>query len=267
MSDNDVIVDIQNLGKWFDRRCIFENISLQVRQGEVVAIIGPSGTGKSTLIRCINYLTSFESGLIQVAGHKLEASKDKRKPSKNTLRDIRTNVGMVFQNFNLFQHMSVLENIVVGPMEVKKIPRNIAEDEAMGLLEKVGLPEKAKMYPKRLSGGEQQRVAICRALAMKPKVMLLDEPTSALDPELVGEVLATIQSIAQEGMTMILVTHEMMFAKEVADTIVIMADGSIVEKGSPKQILENPKTKRAQSFLNRVIYHATPQSLSPPEET
>lgn len=256
MSDNNVMVDIRNVGKWFGERCVFQNVNLQVQKREVVAIIGPSGTGKSTLIRCVNQLTPFEEGTIAVAGHQLTGSKHGSKPAREVLRDIRTNVGMVFQSFNLFQHMSVLDNIIVGPMEVKKVSRERAVAKAMELLEMVGLTGKAQMYPRRLSGGEQQRVAICRALAMEPKVMLLDEPTSALDPELVGDVLEAIQTMAQNGMTMILVTHEMTFAKEVADTVVVMADGAIVEKGPAKQVLEHPQSERAQLFLDRVLRHS-----------
>lgn len=256
---DDVVVDIQHLSKWYGDRRIFEDVSLEVHRSEVVAIIGPSGAGKSTFIRCVNYLTPFDAGTIRVAGHEIGSAKDGRKPTREVLRDIRTNVGMVFQSFNLFQHMTVLDNITVGPIEVKKIPRQQAVDRAMDLLKMVGLTEKAKMYPRRLSGGEQQRVAICRALAMEPKVMLFDEPTSALDPELVGEVLAAIQRLAQQGMTMLLVTHEMMFAKDVADTVVVMADGAIAEMGPAKEVLENPKTARARTFLDRVLRHTVPE--------
>ncbi|MDA8344761.1 MAG: amino acid ABC transporter ATP-binding protein [Thermaerobacter sp.] len=251
---NDVAVDVRGLSKHFGDRVIFKDVSLQVRKSEVVAIIGPSGVGKSTFIRCINYLHPFDEGSITVLGHELHGTASGGPPpTRAQLREIRTHVGMVFQTFNLFQHLSVLENIVLGPMDVKKVPRAQAVERAMGLLEMMGLTARANMYPRRLSGGEQQRVAICRALAMDPQIMLFDEPTSMLDPELVGDVLEAIQRLAQEGMTMILVTHEMMFAKEVADTVVVMADNTIAEMGPARQILEAPRTLRAQNFLARVL--------------
>lgn len=248
---NEVVVSVRNLTKRFGEQVVFENVSLDVRRSEVVAIIGPSGAGKSTFIRCINRLHPFNEGRLQVLNHQLAAGD--ALPSKPVLSDIRSRVGMVFQTFNLFPHLTVLDNIILAPMEVKKMSREQAVKRAMELLELVGLPHKAKMYPKRLSGGEQQRVALCRALAMEPEIMLFDEPTSMLDPELVGEVLAAIQRLAKQGMTMILVTHEMMFAKEVADTVVIMADHTIVEKGRARAVLESPKTERAKAFLKRVL--------------
>lgn len=263
MSDNDIMVDIRGLGKWFGARRVFEDVSLQVRASEVVAIIGPSGTGKSTLIRCVNALTPFEEGVVVVAGQEIRGTRTGPKPSRETLRTIRTQVGMVFQSFNLFHHMTVLDNIIVGPVEVQHVARARAVAKAQDLLELVGLGDKAGMYPRRLSGGEQQRVAICRALAMEPRVMLLDEPTSALDPELVGEVLAVIQHMAQQGMTMILVTHEMLFAKEVADTVVVMADGAIVEQGPAPQVLERPQSERARVFLDRVLRHTVAPADGP----
>jgi ABC-type polar amino acid transport system ATPase subunit len=258
VSDNNAMVEMHDVGKWYGERRVFEHIALTVQPQEVVAIIGPSGTGKSTLIRCINYLTPFETGRIRVAGQELIGTRDGGRPSREVLRAIRMQVGMVFQNFNLFHHMTVLDNLTVGPREVKQVPRARAEARARDLLAMVGLADKAAMYPRRLSGGEQQRVAICRALAMEPALMLLDEPTSALDPELVGEVLAAIQSLAQQGMTMILVTHEMLFAKEVADRVIVMADGAIVEHGPARQVLEHPQTARAQAFLDRVLRHTAP---------
>ncbi len=262
MSDNNAIVEMHDVGKWFGEHRVFEHINLTVAPREVVAIIGPSGTGKSTLIRCVNQLTPFEEGRIRVGAHELWGTRSGKRPSRAVLQAVRTQVGMVFQNFNLFHHMTVMDNLTVGPREVKHVPRGQAEKRALELLEMMGLAHKKDMYPRRLSGGEQQRVAICRALAMDPQLMLLDEPTSALDPELVGEVLAAIQSLAQQGMTMILVTHEMLFAKEVADRVVVMADGRIVEQGPARQVLEHPETERAQAFLDRVLRHtAAPPPL------
>ena len=258
MSDNNATVEMHDVGKWYGGHRVFEHITLTVHPREVVAIIGPSGTGKSTLIRCLNQLTPFETGRIRVVGQELFGTRSGQRPSRAVLQTIRTQVGMVFQNFNLFHHMTVLDNLTVGPREVKHLPRAQAEARAQELLAMVGLAHKAAMYPRRLSGGEQQRVAICRALAMDPQLMLLDEPTSALDPELVGDVLAAIQSLAQHGMTMILVTHEMLFAKEVADRVVVMADGAIVEQGPARQILEHPQTARVQAFLDRVRRHTAP---------
>lgn len=252
---NNVVVRAENLSKRFGDQIVFEHVSLEVHKSEVVAIIGPSGAGKSTLIRCINVLHPFNEGTLQLLGHTLTGGS--ALPPKPVLNDIRTRVGMVFQTFNLFPHLTVLNNIILAPMEVKKVPRKKAVERALKLLDMVGLGHKADMFPKRLSGGEQQRVAICRALAMEPEIMLFDEPTSMLDPELVGEVLAAIQRLAREGMTMILVTHEMMFAKEVADTVVIMADHTIVEKGSAQKVLETPQTERSRVFLRRVLNPGT----------
>lgn len=255
---NDIVVDVQGLTKRFGDRTIFKDISLKVRKSEVVAVIGPSGVGKSTFIRCINYLHPFDEGTIQVLGHEIHGTLSGPPPSKAVLRDIRTHVGMVFQTFNLFQHLTVLDNIVLGPTEVKKVPRDRAVARAMELLAMMGLTERAGMFPRRLSGGEQQRVAICRALAMEPRIMLFDEPTSMLDPELVGEVLEAIRRLAVQGMTMILVTHEMSFAKDVADTVVVMAENTIAEMGPAREVLEAPKTKRAQAFLTRVLRPMAP---------
>lgn len=248
---NEVVVSVRNLTKRFGSQVVFENVSLDVKKSEVVAIVGPSGAGKSTFIRCINRLHPFNEGTLRVLNHNLTAGPGL--PAKTVLNDIRTRVGMVFQTFNLFPHLTVLDNIILAPMEVKKLSRRQAVDKAMGLLDMVGLADYAKMYPKRLSGGMQQRVAIARALAMEPEIMLFDEPTSMLDPELVGDVLEAIQGLAKQGMTMVLVTHEMMFAKEVADTVVIMADHTIVERGPAHQVLASPQTERAQAFLKRVL--------------
>ncbi len=248
---NDVVVSAQGLTKRFGSQLVFEDVSLDVHKSEVVAIIGPSGAGKSTFIRCINHLHPFDGGTLELLGHTLHGGL--KSPSRAVLRDIRTRVGMVFQTFNLFPHLTVMENIILAPLDVKKVPREKAVALARELLDLVGLEHKKDMYPKRLSGGEQQRVALCRALAMEPEVMLFDEPTSMLDPELVGEVLSAIQRLAKQGMTMILVTHEMTFAKEVADTVVIMADHRVAEMGPARQVLESPQTERAQQFLRRVL--------------
>ncbi len=248
---NDVVVSARNMTKRFGNTLVFKDVSLDVHKSEVVAIVGPSGAGKSTFIRCINRLHPFDEGTLELLGHRLTGGK--AKVPRAVLQDIHTRVGMVFQTFNLFPHLTVIENIMLAPMEVKKMPRAEARERAMALLEMVGLPHKRDIYPKRLSGGDQQRVAICRALAMEPEIMLFDEPTSMLDPELVGEVLGAIQRLAREGMTMLLVTHEMAFAKEVADTVVIMADHEIAEMGPACEVLESPKTERAQQFLSRVL--------------
>ncbi len=249
---NDVVIRTDRLTKRFGPLSVFEEVSLEVKKSEVMAIIGPSGAGKSTFIRCLNYLHPFNQGKLDILGHTILGGKHHL--PREELRDIRTRVGMVFQTFNLFPHLNVLENITLAPVEVKRVARANANERAMELLEMVGLSAKAKMYPKRLSGGEQQRVAICRALAMEPEVMLFDEPTSMLDPELVGDVLAAIRRLASDGMTMILVTHEMQFAKDVADTVVIMADHGVVETGPAREVLESPRTERAQSFLHRVLH-------------
>lgn len=253
---NDVVVDIKDVTKRFGKRVIFEHVDLSVHQREVVAIVGPSGAGKSTLIRCVNHLNTFERGSISVLGHEVWGTEEPGHPrlSRSTLQEIRADVGMVFQTFNLFPHLSVVKNITLAPMRVRGTASDEAEARARQLLEDVGLSHRADAYPRRLSGGEQQRVAICRALAMDPSVMLFDEPTSMLDPELVGDVLQTIQRLASEGMTMILVTHEMTFARDVADTAVIMADGGIVEMGAAKEVLTDPQTDRAKTFLHRVLH-------------
>lgn len=215
--------------------------------GEKLVIIGPSGSGKSTLIRTINRLEDFQEGEVVVDGLSV---KDDR-----ALREIRREVGMVFQQFNLFPHMTVLENVTLAPMRVRRWPREKAEKKALELLERVGILDQARKYPAQLSGGQQQRVAIARALAMEPKIMLFDEPTSALDPEMVGEVLDVMRDLAQGGMTMVVVTHEMGFAREVADRVVFMDGGQIVEEGRPEEIFTRPKEERTRSFLQRVLHH------------
>lgn len=239
------IIHIENLHKSFDQLEVLKGIDLQIYKGEVVALIGASGSGKSTLLRCINRLETVTSGNVIVDNIKLDNS------IKN-ISKVRQEVGMVFQQFNLFPHMTVLENVTVSPIQVLNKGKAEAEMEAIKLLEKVGLKDKKDVYPKKLSGGQQQRVAIARALAMNPKIMLFDEPTSALDPELVGEVLQVMKQLALEGMTMVIVTHEMGFAKEVADRVIFMADGVIEEQGDPKEVLIHPKSERLISFLRLV---------------
>jgi len=241
------IIRIRNLHKWFGPLHVLKGISLEVAPGEKLVIIGPSGSGKSTLIRTINRLEDFQEGEVVVDGMNV---KDDR-----ALRAVRREVGMVFQQFNLFPHMTVLENITLAPMRVRGWSREKAERKALELLERVGILDQARKYPGQLSGGQQQRVAIARALAMEPKVMLFDEPTSALDPEMVGEVLDVMRDLARGGMTMLVVTHEMGFAREVADRVVFMDGGQIVEEGRPEEIFSRPKEERTKSFLQRVLHH------------
>ena len=241
------IIRIRNLHKWFGPLHVLKGISLEVAPGEKLVIIGPSGSGKSTLIRTINRLEDFQEGEVVVDGMNV---KDDR-----ALRAVRREVGMVFQQFNLFPHMTVLENITLAPMRVRGWSREKAERKALELLERVGILDQAGKYPGQLSGGQQQRVAIARALAMEPKVMLFDEPTSALDPEMVGEVLDVMRDLARGGMTMLVVTHEMGFAREVADRVIFMDGGQIVEEGRPEEIFSRPKEERTKSFLQRVLHH------------
>lgn len=219
-----------------------------MQDGEVVVVIGPSGSGKSTMLRCINRLETITDGDLSVNGFKVN---DK----KTNINDLRKNIGMVFQHFNLYPHKTVLQNITLAPIKALGVDPKNAEETAMYYLEKVGIPDKAKSYPSQLSGGQQQRVAIARGLAMKPNVMLFDEPTSALDPEMIGEVLEVMKSLAKEGMTMVVVTHEMGFAKEVANRVVFMDQGQILEEARPSEFFANPKTERAQIFLKRVLNH------------
>ncbi|MBD1381181.1 amino acid ABC transporter ATP-binding protein [Bacillus sp. IB182487] len=240
------MVEIEKLNKSFGDLHVLKDIDMKVYENEVVCLIGASGSGKSTLLRCVNFLELKESGRIILEGQEI----DKK---NNNLNEIRQQVGMVFQHFHLFPHMSVIENIIEAPVHVKKVKKEVAVKEARELLQKVGLQDKENTYPSKLSGGQKQRVAIARALAMKPKVMLFDEPTSALDPELVGEVLSTMKQLAQEGMTMIVVTHEMGFAREVADSVVYMHDGKIVEVGQPNQLFDDPKEQRTKEFLQAVL--------------
>lgn len=236
------ILKINQLNKSFGDLHVLKNIDMTVYESDVVCLIGASGSGKSTLLRCLNFLETKDDGSIIIKGNEVD-------PSSDNLNKIREKVGMVFQHFNLFPHKTVLENIIEAPMKVKGVAKEEAIAKAKQLLEKVGLEDKSDVYPGKLSGGQKQRVAIARALAMEPEVMLFDEPTSALDPELVGEVLSTMKELAEEGMTMVVVTHEMEFAKEVADWIVYMHDGEIVERGKSDQFFSQPKEERTQEFL------------------
>ena len=243
------LLEVKQIGKSFGRNEVLRDISLHVCPGEVLSVIGPSGSGKSTLLRCINQLETVETGAITVDGDVMV--QDGRYAEKSVLRTIRLKIGLVFQNFNLFPHMSVLSNITAAPVTVLGMNRQEAEQKAMTLLEKMGLAEKAAEYPYQLSGGQQQRVSIVRALAMSPKILFFDEPTSALDPELTGEVLKVIRSLAEEKMTMVIVTHEMAFARDVSDRVIFMDGGVIVEEGLPADVLGNPKEERTRQFLMR----------------
>lgn len=239
------MIDIKNLHKSFGGHEVLKGIDLHINPQEVVVIIGPSGSGKSTLLRCMNLLEVPTSGSVVVDGMDLTGDAD--------INKAREDIGMVFQRFNLFPHMTVLKNITLAPMKVRNISQEEAEKTARELLERVGLGDKADAYPPQLSGGQQQRVAIARALAMKPKVMLFDEPTSALDPEMVNEVLDVMKSLANEGMTMAVVTHEMGFAREVGDRLLFVDGGTIIEQGDPREVFENPKEERTKLFLSKVL--------------
>lgn len=243
---NNVIIQVSNLVKSFGQNKVLRGVSLDVHRGEVICVIGASGSGKSTLLRCMNLLETFESGSIIINGHDLRGS------SVNA-RLVRTEVGMVFQHFNLFPHLSVIDNIMLAPVHVSKQAQTTARSKATNLLDTVGLLEKSAQFPKSLSGGQQQRVAIARALAMNPVAMLFDEPTSALDPETVDDVLVVMRELAGQGMTMVVVTHEMRFAEEVADRILFMDSGVILEEGAPEQVFENPREDRTREFLRRVL--------------
>jgi polar amino acid transport system ATP-binding protein len=247
---------VEGVRKSYGHVEVLKGIDMQVKPGEVACLVGPSGSGKSTFLRCINHLEKINSGRLYVNGELVGYQEKKGRLYELSDREVcrkRAEIGMVFQNFNLFQHMNALENIIEAPMRVLKISKEEAVIHARELLELVGLSGREKSLPKQLSGGQQQRIAIARALAMKPKLMLFDEPTSALDPELVGEVLAAMQDLANSGMTMIVVTHEMGFARKVADTIAFMDAGLIVESGSPDQVLDNPKHERTKSFFSKVL--------------
>ncbi len=250
------MVDAQEVHKYFHNNEVLRGISMQIKKGEVVVIIGPSGSGKTTFLRCINHLEKINKGRILIEGELMgyrETDGRIVEDSEKNIARMRSEIGMVFQRFNLFPHMTALENVMEAPIQVKHTPRAEAERNAHALLAKVGLADKADAYPARLSGGQQQRVAIARALAMDPKLMLFDEATSALDPELVGEVLKVMRQLAEEGMTMMVVTHEMSFARDVADRVIFMDGGVIVEEGKPADIFSNPREERTRSFLRKVL--------------
>ena len=246
MSENRVKIHVEHLRKRFKDLEVLKDISTEIREGEVVVIIGPSGSGKSTFLRCLNGLEESSGGKIVVDGTDLQ-------DPKLDINKFRERIGMVFQHFNLFSNMNVLRNLMLAPVDLKKMNRKDAEAEARRMLDRVGLSEKAEAFPHQLSGGQKQRVAIARALCMKPDIMLFDEPTSALDPEMVGEVLEVMKELARDGMTMAVVTHEMGFAREVADRVLFMDDGYIVEEGTPEELFGHPQNRRTQDFLDKVL--------------
>ncbi|MEF2230485.1 MAG: amino acid ABC transporter ATP-binding protein [Pseudodesulfovibrio sp.] len=248
MDTNAIVIDVKGLNKWYGEFHVLRNIDLQVRKGERIVICGPSGSGKSTLIRCMNRLERHQGGSITVDGAELTGN-------LKGIEKIRREVGMVFQNFNLFPHMTVLENLTLAPIWVRRLPRREAETTAMHYLNRVRIAEQAGKYPGQLSGGQQQRVAIARALCMSPNILLFDEPTSALDPEMIKEVLDVMVSLAEEDMTMVCVTHEMGFARTVADRIIFMDHGEIVEQNSPEQFFSNPQYDRTRLFLSQILHH------------
>ena len=246
MEKSNIKISVSNLKKNFGKLEVLKDIDIDIREGEVVCVIGPSGSGKSTFLRCLNRLEEATGGTIIVDGYEITDKKIK-------INKVRENIGMVFQQFNLFPHLNVLKNIMLAPTDRKKMTKADAEKKAMELLERVGLSDKALSYPKQLSGGQQQRVAIARALAMNPDIMLFDEPTSALDPEMVGEVLQVMKELASSGMTMVVVTHEMGFAREVADRVIFMDEGIIMEEAPPEELFSNPQNERTQNFLKCVL--------------
>jgi polar amino acid transport system ATP-binding protein len=246
MTNDREMILVEKLNKSFGNLHVLKDIDMKVKESDVVVLIGASGSGKSTLLRCLNFLEIKDNGTVIIEGEEIN-------DASHNLNKIRQRVGMVFQHFNLFPHKTVLQNVIEAPIHVKKTPKQDAIKDAIELLKKVGLEDKKDVYPSKLSGGQKQRVAIARALAMEPDIMLFDEPTSALDPELVGEVLTTMKKLAEDGMTMVVVTHEMGFAKEVADWVVYMHDGKIVEVGHPDQIFVNPKEERTREFLSKVL--------------
>ena len=245
-----IAIKVNGLNKWFDKFHVLKDISMSVLEKKIIVICGPSGSGKSTLIRCLNHLEPFQEGSVSIFGQELLNDK-----KSATL--IRENVGMLFQNFNLFPHLTILKNCTLGPIWLKKIPESKAVEQAMALLDRVGVSKLVSKYPGQISGGQQQRVAIARALAMEPRIMLFDEPTSALDPEMIKEVLDVMIDLAESGITMICVTHEMQFAHQVADQIIFMSDGEIVETGPPEQVLKNPKWDRTSHFLQHILSHTS----------
>lgn len=242
------MISFNKVNKWYGDFHVLKNIDLEIKHGEVVVVCGPSGSGKSTLIRCINRLEPIQEGNIVVDGM------DVNDPRTN-MTHLRAEVGFVFQQFNLYPHMTVLDNIILAPSLVRRMNKDEARKIAMDLLQKVDIPDKANSYPSQLSGGQQQRVAIARGLAMRPKIMLFDEPTSALDPEMINEVLDVMKSLAREGMTMVCVTHEMGFAREVADRVIFMDDGNLVEQNSPEEFFNNPQNRRTKDFLSKILSH------------
>jgi len=248
MTKSDPAIEISGLSKWFGDFKVLDSINLEVRSGEIVVVCGPSGSGKSTLVRCINRLEDHDHGTIKVIGQELTSD-------PRSFRSISSKVGMVFQQFNLFPHLSVLENLTLGPIQALGLDKKSAESRAHSLLERVQIPEQAKKMPHALSGGQQQRVAIARSLCMEPKIMLFDEPTSALDPEMISEVLDVITDLATDGITMVVVTHEMGFARKVADRMIFMDEGTIVEEGAPVEFFKTPRTDRCKTFLNQILKH------------
>lgn len=242
------MIKVENLHKYFDQQHVLKGINFSVNKGEVVSILGPSGSGKSTLLRCINFLEQPTNGIVEISGKRVNVESAR----KVDIQSLRLSTGMVFQQYNLFKNLTVLQNVMIGLTSVKNISSNEAKKVSAEILEKVGLQDRLEHYPVQLSGGQQQRVGIARALAMDPKVMLFDEPTSALDPELVGEVLKVMKELAEDGMTMVVVTHEMRFAKEVADEVIFMDGGVIVERGNPEQLFTKPKEQRTLQFLNMI---------------
>ncbi|MBP2650086.1 MAG: tcyN1 [Firmicutes bacterium] len=249
------MIEINGLSKKFKKNVVLDNIDLKIEKGDVVAIIGPSGAGKSTFLRCINLLEEADTGTIKID----DLQVDVNKKTKKDLINLRQSTAMVFQQFNLFRRKTALENVMEGLVVVKNIPKNKAEEIALVQLQKVGLAERVHYYPKQLSGGQQQRVAIARALAMSPKILLFDEPTSALDPELVGEVLDTIKATALEGNTMIIVSHEMNFVKKVANRVLFLYNGKIIEDGTPQEVFGNPKNERTKEFISKLAYSIAPE--------
>ncbi len=247
-SDSQPMIDVRSIDKWFGQLHVLRGVSMHIDRGEVVVVIGPSGSGKSTLLRCINRLEHVQKGEVIVDGRSVVHD-------KIDLNLLRAEIGVVFQAFNLFPHLTVMENLVLAPMHVRGMDRKSAEERARKLLAKVGIEEKADVRPTQLSGGQQQRVAIARALAMEPKIMLFDEPTSALDPEMINEVLEVMKALAREGMTMMVVSHEMGFAREVADRVIFMADGEIVEEGTPEHFFTQPEQDRTKLFLSKILKH------------
>ena len=243
---NNKIIEFRKVNKWFGKLHVLKDIDLTVYEGEVLVICGPSGSGKSTMIRCLNRLETIQSGELIVDGYPVH---DRRV----NITELRADIGFVFQQFNLYPHLSALENVTLAPVKVRKMPREEAEEIAMELLTKVGIPEKANNYPSQLSGGQIQRVAIARGLAMQPRIMLFDEPTSALDPEMISEVLNVMKDLAREGMTMLVVTHEMGFAREVANRVLFLADAEIVEEGTPEHFFTSPREERTQQFMAEIL--------------